>query len=68
MPYPQPYSQRVVPLGGAGARWGVAVPPVFLSEFHVQVERLMISSPQNYHFGDNVNMYGGSGNVGITHA
>ncbi|KQX78815.1 MULTISPECIES: DUF6232 family protein [Streptomyces] len=38
------------------------------AEFHVQVERLMISSPQNYHFGDNVNMYGGSGNVGITHA
>lgn len=38
------------------------------AEFHVQVERLTISSPQNYHFGDNVNMYGGSGNVGITNA
>jgi hypothetical protein len=28
--------QRVVPPGAAGARCGVAVPPVFLSLFHVQ--------------------------------
>jgi hypothetical protein len=31
----------------------------------VTVERLTISSPTNYYFGDNVNMYGGNGNVGI---
>ncbi|MFF6917818.1 DUF6232 family protein [Streptomyces sp. NPDC012466] len=35
------------------------------TEFRVTVERLTISSPTNYYFGDNVNMYGGSGNVGI---
>ncbi|WDV53657.1 DUF6232 family protein [Streptomyces coeruleorubidus] len=35
------------------------------TEFHVTVERLTISSPTNYYFGDNVNMYGGNGNVGI---
>ncbi|GGW33135.1 DUF6232 family protein [Streptomyces caelestis] len=35
------------------------------TEFQVTVERLTISSPANYYFGDNVNMYGGSGNVGI---
>ncbi|OIK00102.1 DUF6232 family protein [Streptomyces colonosanans] len=34
------------------------------TEFQVKVERLMIS-PNNYYFGDNVNMYGGTGNVGI---
>ncbi|MEU6245570.1 DUF6232 family protein [Streptomyces sp. NPDC047024] len=34
------------------------------TEFQVTVERLTVS-PANYHFGDNVNMYGGSGNVGI---
>ncbi|WP_223281159.1 DUF6232 family protein [Streptomyces antnestii] len=33
-------------------------------EFQVKVETLMIN-PRNYHFGDNVNMYGGSGNVGM---
>ncbi|MFI6807708.1 DUF6232 family protein [Streptomyces luteogriseus] len=35
------------------------------TEFQVTVEQLTINSPTNYHFGDNVNMYGGSGNVGI---
>lgn len=35
------------------------------TEFQVTVERLTINSPTNYHFGDNVNMYGGNGNVGI---
>ncbi|MER8224040.1 DUF6232 family protein [Streptomyces sp. NPDC094143] len=35
------------------------------TEFTVTVERLTINSPSNYHFGDNVNMYGGNGNVGI---
>ena len=34
------------------------------TEFQVKVDRLTIS-PSNYHFGDNVNMYGGTGNVGI---
>lgn len=34
------------------------------AEFHVQVETLSINAG-NYHFGDNVNMYGGSGNVGM---
>ncbi|MER6072323.1 DUF6232 family protein [Streptomyces sp. NPDC001817] len=34
------------------------------TEFKVTVESLTIS-PKNYYFGDNVNMYGGSGNVGI---
>ncbi|MFD9336652.1 DUF6232 family protein [Streptomyces sp. NPDC060028] len=33
-------------------------------EFQVKVETLLIN-PRNYHFGDNVNMYGGSGNVGM---
>jgi hypothetical protein len=33
----------------------------------VVVERLTVS-PTNYHFGDNVNMYGGQGNVGISKA
>ncbi|MFJ4823069.1 DUF6232 family protein [Streptomyces bacillaris] len=33
-------------------------------EFQVKAETLMIN-PSNYHFGDNVNMYGGSGNVGV---
>ncbi|MFG2525418.1 DUF6232 family protein [Streptomyces sp. NPDC048527] len=33
-------------------------------EFQVKVETLMIN-PWNYHFGDNVTMYGGSGNVGM---
>ncbi|MEU9441971.1 DUF6232 family protein [Streptomyces sp. NPDC048304] len=32
--------------------------------FKVTVESLTFS-PKNYYFGDNVNMYGGSGNVGI---
>ncbi|MET9446131.1 DUF6232 family protein [Streptomyces cinerochromogenes] len=35
------------------------------AEFRVTVERLTVS-PNNYYFGDNVNMYGGNGNVGIT--
>jgi hypothetical protein len=35
------------------------------TEFRVTVERLTVS-PHNYYFGDNVNMYGGNGNVGIT--
>ncbi|MGW1283564.1 DUF6232 family protein [Streptomyces sp. NPDC002586] len=34
------------------------------AEFRVTVESLTVS-PKNYYFGDNVNMYGGSGNVGI---
>ncbi|MFB6556007.1 DUF6232 family protein [Streptomyces sp. NPDC056405] len=34
------------------------------AEFQVTVETLAIN-PRNYHFGDNVNMYGGSGNVGM---
>lgn len=34
------------------------------TEFTVTVHTLSIS-PKNYYFGDNVNMYGGSGNVGI---
>ncbi|WP_190126372.1 DUF6232 family protein [Streptomyces inusitatus] len=34
------------------------------TEFQVKVETLLIN-PRNYHFGDNVNMYGGSGNVGM---
>jgi hypothetical protein len=36
------------------------------TEFHVTVDRLMVN-PNNYHFGDNVNMYGGTGNVGVSH-
>ncbi|WP_408057766.1 hypothetical protein OG542_16910 [Streptomyces violaceus] len=35
------------------------------TEFQVTVEQLTINSPTNYHFGDNVNMHGGSGNTGI---
>ncbi|GAA2200694.1 hypothetical protein GCM10009787_52580 [Streptomyces bangladeshensis] len=35
------------------------------TEFRVTVERLTVS-PHHYYFGDNVNMYGGNGNVGIT--
>ncbi|MET7486186.1 DUF6232 family protein [Streptomyces sp. NPDC005538] len=37
------------------------------TEFHVRVDRLMVN-PANYYFGDNVNMYGGTGNVGVGHA
>ncbi|MER5742601.1 DUF6232 family protein [Streptomyces sp. NPDC002225] len=33
-------------------------------EFQVKVDTLMIN-PKNYQFGDNVNMYGGSGNSGM---
>ncbi|MEU0334031.1 DUF6232 family protein [Streptomyces sp. NPDC006193] len=35
------------------------------TEFRVTVERLTVS-PNHYYFGDNVNMYGGNGNVGIS--
>ncbi|MEW2622164.1 DUF6232 family protein [Streptomyces sp. NPDC048106] len=35
------------------------------TEFRVTVHSLTVS-PRNYYFGDNVNMYGGSGNVGIS--
>jgi hypothetical protein len=34
------------------------------TEFQVTVESINIS-PSHYYFGDNVNMYGGSGNVGM---
>lgn len=34
------------------------------TEFQVTVETLAIN-PRNYHFGDSVNMYGGTGNVGV---
>ncbi|WP_409467267.1 DUF6232 family protein [Streptomyces sp. HC307] len=37
------------------------------TEFQVKVESITIS-PKNYYFGDNVNMYGGSGNVGMAGA
>ncbi|WP_329615534.1 DUF6232 family protein [Streptomyces brevispora] len=37
------------------------------AEFTVRVEGIS-ASPQIYHFGDNVNMYGGSGNVGIANS
>ncbi|MFF7180072.1 DUF6232 family protein [Streptomyces sp. NPDC008121] len=37
------------------------------TEFQVRVETLTIS-PSNYYFGDNVNMYGGTGNVGMAGA
>ncbi|MEU6555687.1 DUF6232 family protein [Streptomyces sp. NPDC046915] len=37
------------------------------TEFQVRVDRLMVN-PRNYYFGDNVNMYGGTGNVGVGHA
>jgi hypothetical protein len=35
------------------------------AEFQVKVESITVS-PKHYHFGDNVNMYGGTGNVGIS--
>ncbi|GHE66390.1 hypothetical protein CP980_16010 [Streptomyces vinaceus] len=38
------------------------------AELRVRVERLTISNPRNYYFGDAVNMYGGSNNVGMTSA
>ncbi|WP_374776329.1 DUF6232 family protein [Streptomyces sp. NBC_01310] len=38
------------------------------TELRVQVERLTISNPSNYYFGDTVNMYGGNGNVGMSSA
>ncbi|MFF2845643.1 DUF6232 family protein [Streptomyces sp. NPDC058001] len=34
-------------------------------EFQVRVERVMVN-PKNYHFGDNVNMYGGLFNTGVS--
>ncbi|MFD7430051.1 DUF6232 family protein [Streptomyces sp. NPDC059814] len=37
------------------------------AEFTVRVEGIS-ASPQIYHYGDNVNMYGGSGNVGIANS
>ncbi|MDT6986254.1 DUF6232 family protein [Streptomyces lusitanus] len=37
------------------------------AEFQVRVEQLLVN-PKNYYFGDNVNMYGGSGNVGVGHS
>ncbi|MFF2405950.1 DUF6232 family protein [Streptomyces sp. NPDC058092] len=37
------------------------------TEFQVKVESITIS-PKNYYFGDNVNMYGGTGNVGMASA
>ncbi|MFD8983604.1 DUF6232 family protein [Streptomyces sp. NPDC059564] len=37
------------------------------TELRVQVERLTISNPGNYYFGDTVNMYGGRGNTGVSH-
>ncbi|MFE5483693.1 DUF6232 family protein [Streptomyces sp. NPDC056527] len=36
------------------------------NEFAVKVERVMISNPANYFFGNAVNMYGGNGNVGMS--
>ncbi|MFC9248121.1 DUF6232 family protein [Streptomyces sp. NPDC057136] len=36
------------------------------TELSVRVEQLTISNPSNYYFGDAVNMYGGSGNVGMS--
>ncbi|MGW0787100.1 DUF6232 family protein [Streptomyces sp. NPDC002911] len=35
------------------------------AEFQVQVERVLVN-PKNYHFGDQVNMYGGLGNTGVS--
>jgi len=35
------------------------------TEFQVTVKEITISSPKNYHFGDNVNIYGGVGSIGI---
>ena len=37
------------------------------TEFQVKVESITVS-PKNYYFGDNVNMFGGSGNVGMAGA
>ncbi|MFF3260931.1 DUF6232 family protein [Streptomyces sp. NPDC002932] len=37
------------------------------AEFTVRVESIS-ASPHIYHFGDNVNMYGGTGNVGIANS
>ncbi|MEU4949362.1 DUF6232 family protein [Streptomyces lavendulae] len=37
------------------------------TELRVQVQRLTISNPSHYYFGDTVNMYGGRGNSGVTH-
>ncbi|WP_217170117.1 DUF6232 family protein [Streptomyces sp. AC512_CC834] len=37
------------------------------SEYYVWVQSVAIN-PRYYHFGDNVNMYGGSGNVGMEKA
>ncbi|CAM5703424.1 DUF6232 family protein [Streptomyces aurantiogriseus] len=37
------------------------------TEFTVRVDRLMVN-PRHYYFGDNVNMYGGTGNVGVANA
>ncbi|MFM9368827.1 DUF6232 family protein [Streptomyces sp. Da 82-17] len=34
------------------------------AEFEVRVEKISIS-PKHYYYGDSVNMYGGSGNVGM---
>ncbi|KNB51764.1 DUF6232 family protein [Streptomyces caatingaensis] len=34
------------------------------AEFQVTVESIMVN-PRSYYFGDNVNMYGGTGNVGM---
>lgn len=34
------------------------------AEFEVRIETLTVN-PQHYYFGDNVNMYGGTGNVGV---
>ncbi|QNE75885.1 hypothetical protein F0344_15695 [Streptomyces finlayi] len=36
------------------------------TELSVRVEKLTISNPSNYYFGDAVNMYGGQGNVGMS--
>ncbi|MCX4528643.1 MULTISPECIES: DUF6232 family protein [unclassified Streptomyces] len=38
------------------------------TELRIQVQRLTISNPSNYFFGDAVNMYGGTGNVGMSNA
>ncbi|GAA2901351.1 DUF6232 family protein [Streptomyces mexicanus] len=37
------------------------------TQFQVRVDRLLVN-PRNYYFGDNVNMYGGTGNVGVASA
>jgi hypothetical protein len=34
------------------------------AEFEVRIDTLTVN-PQHYYFGDNVNMYGGTGNVGV---